>query len=138
MNAQLVTSATGRYASTCRLCNKRGKEKDPLTDLGHLAKSVKMLTKHLEQDHLPEFQEGAELWGLTLDFLVLTAFDHEDPALDARAEWVRARIFAKVVDTTMQSLGLDPRDPKNINEAVKALLSQFAPTNQPSAVITPV
>jgi hypothetical protein len=159
MNAQLVTSATGKYASTCRLCGKRSKEA-PALDLpivGDPGKRINdlmtTLTKHVGKHHQQEFQEGAALLDETLSFLVLTAFDHEDPSIGPRIEAIRARIFAKVRKNTMQdamiehvvaSLGLDPDDACKVNEAMKGLrdacceFGQFAPAHTPPSVITPV
>ncbi|HUD73522.1 MAG TPA: hypothetical protein VMQ76_00510, partial [Terracidiphilus sp.] len=61
MNAQLVTSATGKYVTTCRLCRKEI-AKAPSLDLPVLGQPGKrmndlmqVLTKHLGKHHAQEF-----------------------------------------------------------------------------------
>jgi hypothetical protein len=148
MNAQLVTSATGKYTTTCRLCHKEI-AKAPALDIpivGHPNKRMtdlmQVLTKHLGKHHAQEFQQGAALLDETLAFLVLTAYDHEDPSVDPRIEAIRARVFQKVRKNTMEdnmiehvvaTFGLDPDDAAKVNQAMKSLrdacceLGTFAP-----------
>jgi hypothetical protein len=136
MNAQLVTSATGKYVTTCRLCRKEI-AKAPSLDLPVLGQPGKrmndlmqVLTKHLGKHHAQEFKEGAALLDETLAFLVLTAYDHEDPSVDTRIEAIRVRVFQKVRKNTMEDamiehviagLGLDPDDAVKVNQAMKSL-----------------
>ena len=148
MNAQLVTSATGKYVTTCRLCRKEV-AKAPALDLPVVGQPGKrmndlmqVLTKHLGKHHAHEFKEGAALLDDTLAFLVLTAYDHEDPSVDPRIEAIRARVFQKVRKNTMEdnmiehviaTFGLDPDDAVKVNQAMKSLrdacceLGAFAP-----------
>ena len=148
MNAQLVASATGKYTTTCRLCRKEV-AKAPALDIPVVGQPTKrmtdlmqILTKHLGKHHAQEFQEGAALLDETLTFLVLSAYDHEDPSIGPRFEAIRARVFQKVRKNTMHdnmiehvvaSLGLDPDDAKLVNDAMKSLrdacceLGTFAP-----------
>ena len=148
MNAQLVSSATGKYVTTCRLCRKEiakapaldlpivGQPNKRMTDL------MQVLTKHLGKHHAADFKQGAALLDETLTFLVLSAYDHEDPSIPPRFEAIRAQLFAKVRKNTMEdamiehvvaSLGLDPDDAKLVNDAMKSLrdacceLGTFAP-----------
>ena len=159
MNAQLVTSATGKYATTCRLCRKRVAEA-PALDLpivGAPGKRsndlMKILTKHLAIHHSGEFSEGGALLDETLSFLVLTAFDHEDPSIDPRVEAIRARIFAKVrkntmadnmIDHVVASMGLDPDDAAQVSQAMKAIrdacceFGEYAPKGMADSRIIPV
>ena len=149
MNAQLVVSATGKYTTTCRLCRKEV-AKAPALDLPivgqpgkRMTDLMQVLTKHLGKHHAEEFQQGAALLDETLSFLVLTAYDHEDPSIDPRVEAIRARIFQKVrknsmpdamIEHVVATFGLDPEDADNVNRAMKALrdacceLGTFAPT----------
>jgi hypothetical protein len=148
MNAQLVSSATGKYVTTCRLCRKEI-AKAPALDLPVVGQPGKrmndlmqVLTKHLGKHHAQEFKEGAALLDETLAFLVLTAYDHEDPSIGPRFEAIRARLFAKVRKNTMEDnmiehvvagFGLDPEDAVKVNQAMKGLrdacceLGTFAP-----------
>lgn len=159
MNAQLLTSATGKYATTCRLCRKRVAEAPALElpIVGNPGKRLNdfktVLTKHLAKHHLEDFQAGAALLDETLEFLVLTAYDHQDPSVDPRVEAIRARIFQKVRKNTMAdsmiehivaSIGLDPGDAMKVNGAMKALrdacceFGQFAPKSAEDSRIIPV
>ena len=148
MNAQLVTSATGKYTTTCRLCRKEvakapaleipvvGQPNKRMTDL------MQVLTKHLGKHHSQEFQQGAALLDETLAFLVLSAYDHEDPSIGPRFEAIRAQLFRRVRKNTMEDnmiehvvagFGLDPDDASKVNQAMKSLrdacceLGTFAP-----------
>ena len=148
MNAQLVTSATGKYTTTCRLCRKEV-AKAPALDLPivgqpnkRMVDLMQVLTKHLGKHHAQDFQQGAALLDETLSFLVLSAYDHEDPSIPPRFEAIRARLFAKVRKNTMEDamiehvvagFGLDPDDAAKVNQAMKSLrdacceLGAFAP-----------
>ena len=148
MNAQLVTSATGKYTTTCRLCRKevaRSFSMD-IPTVGHPGKRMsdlmQVLTKHLGKHHAEDFKQGAALLDETLTFLVLSAYDHEDPSIPPRFEAIRAQLFAKVRKNTMQDamiehvvagFGLDPTDADKVNQAMKSLrdacceLGTFAP-----------
>ena len=150
MNAQLVVSATGKYTTTCRLCRKEV-AKAPALDLPivgqpgkRMTDLMQVLTKHLGKHHAEEFQQGAALLDETLSFLVLTAYDHEDPSIDPRVEAIRARIFQKVrknsmpdarIEHVVATFGLDPEDADNVNRAMKQLrdacceFGEYAPAN---------
>jgi hypothetical protein len=148
MNAQLVTSATGKYTTTCRLCRKEVAKAPSLEVpvVGQPGKRMKdlqtILMKHLGTHHLQKFQQGAVLLDDVMEFLVFSAFDHEDPSIAPRFEAIRARIFATVRKNTMQDamiehvvagFGLDPDDADKVNGAMKSLrdacceLGTFAP-----------
>jgi hypothetical protein len=144
----LVSSPTGKYTITCRLCRKEvakapaldipvvGQPNKRMTDL------MQVLTKHLGKHHAQEFVQGAALLDETLAFLVLTAYDHEDPSVPARIEAIRAQLFQRVRKNTMEdnmiehvvaTFGLDPDDAVKVNQAMKSLrdacceLGTFAP-----------
>jgi hypothetical protein len=145
MNAQLVSSATGKYVTTCRLCRKEI-AKAPALDLpivGHpgkrLVELVAILTKHMQKHHVMEYQQAA---APIITFLALTACDHEDPSVPKIIEAIRAQIFRQVRKNTMEdnmiehviaTFGLDPDDAVKVNQAMKSLrdacceLGTFAP-----------
>ena len=148
MNAQLVVSATGKYTTTCRLCHKEV-AKAPALDLPivgqpnkRMVDLMQVLTKHLGKHHAEDFNQGAALLDETLSWLVLTAYEHEDPSVPPRMEAIRARLFQRVRKNTMQDamiehviagFGLDPDDAVKVNQAMKSLrdacceLGTFAP-----------
>ena len=159
MNAQLVTSATGKYTTTCRLCRKEVAKAPSLEVpvVGQPGKRMKdlqtILTKHLGTHHLQDFQSGAALLDDVMEFLVFSAFDHEDPSIDPRVEAIRARIFAKVrkntmadnmIDHVVASMGLDPSDAVKVNQAMKAIrdacceFGEYAPKGTADSKIIPV
>jgi hypothetical protein len=101
--ATLITPATAlKYYTTCRLCHKRIAETDPLEIplIGHPGRKVEklmpILLRHLTKHHQPEFQRGVELAKEVTPFLILSAFDYEDPSVLPRLESIRAQIFAVV------------------------------------------
>ena len=148
MNAQLVSSATGKYTTTCRLCRKEV-AKAPALDIPvvgqpnkRMVDLMQVLTKHLGKHHAQDFQQGAALLDETLSFLVLTAYDSEDPSIAPRVEAIRASLFQRVRKNTMEDnmiehvvagFGLDPTDATKVNQAMKSLrdacceLGTFAP-----------
>ena len=148
MNAQLVTSATGKYATTCRFCMKMIAESSPLdvpvigekpgerAEQREAALLAKMY-KHLVLRHQPEFQQGLSLSKLMTElakeykpFLILSAFECQDPSASQRLENIRAIIFGSVrkntmadnmIDHVVASMGLDPDDALKVNQAMKAI-----------------
>lgn len=147
MNPVLV-SATGRYRTSCKLC-RRDVAESPALDIpiigqpGKKAEELmKVLVKHLTKHHAKEFQEGAALLAEFPPFLILSAFNYEDPTMPPRLENIRAAIFAIVrknsmTDASLEHIvagfGLDPDDAAKVNQAMKAVrdacceFGQFAP-----------
>src|ERR1035437_9101084 len=111
--SQIIASTSGKYVTHCRLCRAAVAKAPPLEipTVGAPGKRLNdlmtVLTKHLGKHHAQEFQGGAALLDETLSFLVLAAFEHEDPSIDPRIEAIRARIFAKVRKNTMTDPMLD-------------------------------
>lgn len=169
MNAQLVVSATGKYTTTCRLCQKpiaRSAPIEPQTgkrDLGRERALLEKMLGHLIARHNSEFQRGVEQSKLMEElakeykpFLILGAFDCDDPNVSQRLEQIRAAIFISVrrnavsdgvIEHNVASLGLDPDDAVKVNQAMKGLrdacceFGQFAPQNgnpAQSPISTPV
>lgn len=159
---QIIASTSGKYVTHCRLC-RAAVAKAPALEIptvGDPGKRLKdlmtVLMKHLGKHHAQEFQEGTALLDETLSFLVLAAFEHEDPSIDPRIEAIRARVFQKVRKNTFQdamlqnivaSFGLDPDDANKVNQAMRQVrdacceFGAYAPQNgnppAPSALITP-
>ena len=159
---QIIASTSGKYVTTCRLCRAAVAKAPPLEipTVGAPGKRLNdlmtVLTKHLGKHHAQEFQEGAALLDETLSFLVLAAFEHEDPTVPPRIEAIRARVFQKVrknyfTDATLQNLvaglGLNPDDADKVNQTMRQVrdvcceFGAYAPQNgsppAPSALITP-
>jgi hypothetical protein len=148
MNAQLVTSATGKYTTTCRLCRKEV-AKAPALDIPvvgqpgkRLNELIAVLIKHLLKHHGQDLERGARIVDEVRAFLVLTAYDHEDPVAPKMIEDIRAQLFQRVRKNTMEDamiehvvagFGLDPDDADKVNQAMKSLrdacceLGTFAP-----------
>lgn len=149
MSAPLIASATGKYRTTCRLCNKAVAESGPLEipiigNPGANAEALfKVLLKHLTKHHTRELADGSALAKEVPAFFILAAFESQDPSITARMENVRAGIFALVRKNTMQDAmidhlvatwGLDPDDAAKVTEGMRALrdacceLGPFAPS----------
>ncbi|HXU76354.1 MAG TPA: hypothetical protein VN794_07290 [Methylomirabilota bacterium] len=114
---------------------------------------MKILFKHLGKHHPQEMQEGAMLAKELPAYLILSAFDHEDPSMGPRLEMIRAAIFALVRKNSMSDdnlayivsgLGLDKDDEQKVNEAFRAVrdavceFGQFAPQQVQESRIIPV
>ena len=155
MNAQLVVSATGKYTTTCRLCQKAIARSEPIEtstgerNAGREKALVSKMLGHLMARHNPEFQRGVEQAALMEElakeykpFLILGAFDCDDPNVSQRLEGIRAAIFASVrknvvsdaiIEHNLTTLGLNPEDAVKVNQAMKSLrdacceLGTFAP-----------
>lgn len=153
MSAPLIASATGKYTTTCKLCRRRVAESVALNipvvgEPGKRATELtKILMKHLEKHHATEFAQGASMLAEFPAFLILAAFDYEDPTMPPRLEQIRAAIFQVVRKNTMTDAslehivagyGLDPDDAAKVNEAMRAVrdacceLGQFAPEMPPT------
>jgi hypothetical protein len=158
---QIIASTTGKYVTTCRLC-RTAVAKAPALEIPTVGAPGKrfndlitVLTKHLVKHHAQEFKEGAALLDEILYFLVLTAFEHEDPSVDPKIEAIRAHVFQKVrknsfadamLDHIVAGFGLDPDDADKVNQAMRAVrdacceFGQYAPQNgnppAPSPLIT--
>jgi len=147
-NNHILPSATGRYITTCKLCRRDVAESPALEIpiIGRPGKKaedlMRVLVKHLGKHHAKEFNEGAALVQEMAPFLILSAFNFEDPTMPPRLENIRAAIFAIVrknsmTDASLQHIvagfGLDPQDADRVNEAMKAVrdacceFGQFAP-----------
>ena len=131
-----MSTPTVKYTASCRLCQKAIVQAPPLNIpiLGQPDKRMneymQLLTKHLGKHHQQEFQEGAALLDETLAFLVLTAYNHEDPTVDPRVEAIRARVFAKVrkntvtdsrIEDAVARLGLNPDEEANVKQLLKGV-----------------
>jgi hypothetical protein len=148
----IITSATGKYRTTCRLCGKAVAESGPLEMpiIGNPGDKAAALTtilyRHLSRHHKDELIQGSALASEVPPFFILAAFQSEDPTLTARVEQVRAAIFALVRKNSMQdsmiehivaTIGLDPDDAKKVAEAMRALrdacceMGTFAPSTPP-------
>jgi hypothetical protein len=108
----LITSATGRYSTTCKLCRKRVAEA-PALDVPIIGQPGKraedlmvVLMKHLAKHHQQELREGMSLFTEFQPFLILSAFEYEDPSITPRLELIRAAIFAVVKKNSMTDAGL--------------------------------
>jgi hypothetical protein len=159
---QLLTSATGKYTTTCRLCERRV-AKSPALEIpiiGQPGKRVQelltVLVKHLSKYHPNELKEGAQLCAEVQPFLILTAFDYEDPSMSPRLENIRAAIFSIVrknffTDAALEHIvagfGLDSDDAKKVNEAMRAVrdacceMGTFVPSTKlptQTPMVTPV
>jgi len=136
MSASIIASATGKYVTTCKLCAKRVAESPALEipiigNPGHKVQQLmSVLLKHLTKHHVKEFQQGAALFAEFQPFLILSAFDYEDPTIPPRLELMRAALFVQVRKNTIQDsaiehivagFGLDPEDAKKVNQAMKEI-----------------
>lgn len=156
MNA--IASLTGKYTTTCKLCRQKVAEAPALDipivgDPGKRGKKLmQVLTTHLGTHHPQEFAQGAALLDETLSFLVLAAFQHEDPSVDPRIEAIRAQLFARVRKNTLADsmlehivagFGLDPEDAQKVNEAMRSIrdacceFGEFAPRVPQESKIIP-
>lgn len=163
MNAQLVTSATGRYVTTCKLCRRDVAETPALEipiigDPGKKAQELMtILVKHLARYHAKELKEGADFAnavGRELPaFMIMHAFKHEDPSVAPRLENIRAPLFAmmrknSMTDASLEHIvagfGLDSEDAAKVNQAMKAVrdacceFGEFAPKTPQAPRIIPV
>lgn len=148
MSAPVLTSSTGRYRTTCKLCRREVAESPALEIplIGQPGKKtedlMRVLVKHLGKHHAKEFNEGAALLQEMGPFLILSAFHFEDPTMPPRLENIRAAIFSIVrkngmtdasIENIVAGFGLDPDDAIKVNGAMKALrdacceFGQFAP-----------
>jgi hypothetical protein len=137
-----------RYTTTCKLCHQRIAESPALNIplVGNPGVKVqalmKVLMKHLEKQHPEEFANGAALLAEFPAFLILCAFEYEEPTMPPRLESIRAGIFSIVRKNTLTDasiehitagFGLDPEDARKVNQAMKAVrdlcceLGPFAP-----------
>jgi hypothetical protein len=159
MSASILTSPTGRYTTTCKLCRRRVAE-SPALDIpivGQPGKKVQelltVLVKHLMKHHAEQFAEGVSIQAEFTPFLILAAFEHEDPSIAPRLENIRAAIFERVrknsfrdadLEHIVAGFGLDPTDQDRVNEAMKAVrdacceFGQFAPKIPQESKIIPV
>ena len=147
-----------RYAATCKLCRKEA-EAPPLEIpiVGNPGKKaedfMRVLLKHLTKHHPEDLARGAALSNELAPFLILSAFEHEDPSIVPRLENIRAAIFAQVrknsfTDASLQGIvaafGLDPDDADKVLEGMKAVrdacceFGQFAPDLPQESRIIPV
>jgi hypothetical protein len=153
MSAALITSATGRYSTHCKLCRKRVAEA-PALDVPIIGQPGKraedlmgVLLKHLTRHHPTELQTGASLFAEFQPFLILSAFEYEDPTITPRLELIRAAIFAQVqknsmTDAALQQivdrLGLSADDCLKVYGAMQTVrdacceFGQFAPKVPPA------
>jgi len=160
MSTPILASATGRYVTTCKLCRRDVAESPALEIpiIGEPGKQVQklmsVLLKHLQKHHKKELADGTALLSEFAPFLILSAFNYEDPTMTPRLENIRAAIFAIVrknsmTDASLEHIvagfGLDPDDAKKVNEAMRAVrdacceFGQFAPQlPAPPALVIPV
>lgn len=138
-----------RYTTTCKLCGRRIAEMPALEIpiIGHPGKRaeelMRILYKHLTKHHAQDFENGARLAQELPPFLILTAFEHEDPTMNPRLENIRAAIFQIVrknsmTDANLQyivsGLGLDQQDEGKVLAAMIAVrdacceMGKYAPT----------
>lgn len=162
MSAHVITTATGRYVTTCKLC-RRDVAETPALDIPIIGEPGKraqelmtLLVKHLAKYHAKELKEGADFAnavGRELPaFMIMHAFKHEDPSVGPRLENIRAPLFAMMRKNSMSDaslehvvagFGLDPDDAKKVNEAMKAVrdacceFGEFAPKTQQTPRIIP-
>ncbi len=163
MNAQLVTSATGKYTTTCKLC-RRAVAESPSLDIPVIgdpgkraAELMTVLVKHLMKYHAKELKAGADFAKAIAQelpaFMIMHAFIHEDPSVAPRLENIRAPLFAMMRKNSMTNaslehivagFGLDPDDATKVNEAMKAVrdacceFGEFAPKTLEQSRIIPV
>lgn len=162
MNAQILTSATGRYTTTCKLC-RRDVAETPALEIPIIgepgkkaAELMTLLVKHLVKYHPKELKEGADFAAAIAKelpaFMIMHAFKHEDPSIGPRLENIRAPLFAMMRKNSMSDaslehvvagFGLDPEDAAKVNQAMKAVrdacceFGEFAPkTPQGSKIVT--
>jgi hypothetical protein len=155
----VIASATGKYLTTCRLCQRRVAE-SPALDIPIIGRPGKrtqelmtVLLKHLNKHHSHELQAGAALYAEFQPFMILSAFEYEDPTMGPRLENIRAAIFGIVrkngpsdeeLDGLVSALKLDTMgDILKVNSAMRAIrdacceLGQFGPkVPEQSKIIT--
>jgi len=163
MNAQLVTSATGKYTTHCKLC-RRAVAESPALDIPIIGqpdkrtlKVIGLLGKHLSIHHSDEFTSGKALADLVgqelIPFLILSTFHHQDPSVMPRLEVLRAPLFAVVrknvmpdedLKTIIAALGLSGDDDEKVLAAMRTVrdacceFGQFASKiSTPSPLVTP-
>jgi hypothetical protein len=125
-----------RYVTTCKLCHRQVAEAPNLEIpiIGNPGKKaedlMRVLLKHLTKHHQEDFKRGAQLSAELPPFLILSAFEHEDPSIIPRLENIRAAIFAQVrknsfTDSSLQGVvaafGLDPDDAAKVLDGMKAV-----------------
>ncbi len=149
-----------RYNITCKLCHKRVVDTLSLdipligTPNGKRAQEVmRILFEHLIKKHADRLAEGKALAEEIGPFLILSAFEHEDPTMLARLELLRASIFSIVrknsmtddkLRTIVSTLALDPKDEEKVNATFRALrdalceIGEFSPDLPGPPLIRPV
>jgi hypothetical protein len=159
----LLTNSAVMHTTTCKLC-KKAIARMPALDIPVIgdpgrkaAELMKVLYKHLSNHHPEQLQEGAQLAARLQQeipaFLILAAFQHEDPSMVSRMEGIRSIIFQlsrknTMTDASLQHIiagfGLDPDDESKVNEAFRALrdvlceIGPFAPKIPQDSLIIPV
>ncbi len=161
MNGNGIINGITKYRTICKFCRKPVIEAPPLDipvmgDAGKPARELlTALTKHMMKAHKEEFAAGAALVDDVLAFLVLNAFEHQDPSIPARLERIRAGIFAQVrknsfadsmLDHVVAGFGLEPDQASHVTEALRAVrdacceFGPYAPNASPaeqSRLVTP-
>src|SRR5271165_4969966 len=148
MDLSGLTNHGPKFVTTCRLCFKQI-ERRPALNVPIIGRPpaacedlVKKCLGHLSKHHPEDLQRGIAVSAEFSPWLIMSAFQFEDPTLPARLELIRSQIFAKVRKNTISddslthivsTWGLDPDDATKVLEGFKALpdslceVGQFSP-----------
>jgi len=162
MNGQNKYTANGKLAqqfeARCRFCKdpedaSRGKLIATTVGLnipvigepGKLTQDyMGCLYRHLAKRHQDKLNYGGGIVAEMQAFLVLCAFEHDDPSIQPRLERIRAMLFSLVRKNTIADsmlehivaeLGLDPDDAQKVNAAMRAIRDACCELGQHAAQI---
>jgi hypothetical protein len=132
------------YAVTCKFCLKKIIDHPALdllvNDSSDLAREIMAKEiRHMQKHHPDEYNQGSAFLDGVMSFVVMSAFEHQDPSVNPRLELIRAGLFERVKRTRLNDddlrtivgeLGIDDYYNARVLKALTAVRDALSETGK--------
>jgi hypothetical protein len=136
--------AVPMYSVHCKFCGKQIIDHPGLdlmvNDSSSLAQDILAKEiRHMQKHHDPEYKQGAAFMDGVMSFVVMSAFEHQDPSVNPRLELIRAGLFERVkrtrlndddLRTIVNELGIDDYYHDRVLKALTAIRDALSETGK--------